>query len=155
MGKCEWRHAPEARGGLGEILKKSVSGVKSRHRTRRVDFRLLAESLGRCRTRWGRRGRWKCQNTKIVPLSSYVEKPLKSKIIKSFVPEQRSHKCFSSYEIPMFYVIYIYIYIYIWTCYVHFTHSRIWLWYTQLNVFINFHTIRIILFTVNHLFEHS
>ena len=43
-----------------------------------------------------------------MPLSSYVEKPLNSKVIKSFVPELRSRKCFSCFEIPMFYVIYIY-----------------------------------------------
>ena len=43
----------------------------------------------------------------------YVEEPLNSKVIKSFVPELRSRKCFSCFEIPMFYVIYvIYIYIY-------------------------------------------
>ena len=108
--KCEWRHAPEARGGFWGNLKK-VSCVETRHRTRRVDFRLLAEALGRCRTRWGG-GRWKRQNRKIVPLSPYVEKPLNSKVIKRFVPELRSRKCFSCFEIPMFYVIYIYIYIY-------------------------------------------
>ena len=44
-------------------------------------------------------------------LSPYVEEPLNSKVIKSFVPELRSRKCFSCLEIPMFY-IYIYIYIY-------------------------------------------
>ena len=53
-------------------------------------------------------GRWKCRNRKIVRLSPYVEKPLNSKVIKSFVPELRSQKCFSCFEIPMFYVIYIY-----------------------------------------------
>ena len=42
--------------------------------------------------------------SKIVPLSPYVEKPLNSKVIKSFVPELRSRKCFSSFGIPMFYV---------------------------------------------------
>ena len=70
-------------------------------------------------------GRWKTQNRKNVYLSPYVEEPLNSKVIKSFVPELRSRKCFSCFEFPMFYVIYIYI----WTLYVHFTHSRIWLWY--------------------------
>ena len=30
---------------------KKVSKVETRHRTRRVDFRLLTEALGRCRTR--------------------------------------------------------------------------------------------------------
>ena len=48
--------------------------------------------------------RWKSQNRKIVPLSPYVEKPLNSKVIKSFVPELRSRKCFSCFEIPMLYI---------------------------------------------------
>ena len=52
-------------------------------------------------------GGWKSQNRKIVPFSPYVEKPLNSKVIKSFVPELRSRKCFSCFEIPLFYV-YIY-----------------------------------------------
>ena len=72
-------------------------------------------------------GRWKGQNRKIVPLSPYVEKPLNSKVIKSFVPELWSRKCFSCFEIPMFYVIYIYIYIY--EHYMSIAHIRIWLWY--------------------------
>ena len=50
------------------------------------------------------RGRWKSQHRKIVPLSPYVEKPLNSKLIKSFVPELRSRKSFSCFGIPMFYV---------------------------------------------------
>ena len=49
-------------------------------------------------------GRWKSQNRKNVYLSPYVEEPLNSKVIKSFVPELRSRKCFSCFEIPMFYV---------------------------------------------------
>ena len=51
----------------------------------------------------GRQRRWKSQNRKNVYLSPYVEEPLNSKVIKSFVPEQ-SHKCFSCFKIPMFYV---------------------------------------------------
>ena len=39
-----------------------------------------------------------------MPLSPFVEKPLNSKVIKSFVPEKRSHKCFSCFEIPRFYL---------------------------------------------------
>ena len=39
-------------------------------------------------------------------LSPYVEKPLNSKVMKSFVPELRSRKCFLCFGIP----IYIYIY---------------------------------------------
>ena len=85
------------------ILKKAVSWVETRHRTRRVDFRFLAEALGRCRMRWGG-GRWKSQNRKNVYLSPYVEEPLNSKVIKSFEPEQRSRKCFFVFRDPMFYL---------------------------------------------------
>ena len=68
--------------------------------------------------------RWKSQNRKIVPLSPYVEKPLNSKVIKSFVPEQRSRYAF--FEFRDSYVL----------CYIcneqsmYVSHSRIWLWYT-------------------------
>ena len=101
---CKWHHAPEVRRGFWDFEK--VSEIETWHRTRRVDFRLLAEALGRCRTRWG--ADEKRQNRKNVSLSPYVEKPLNSKAIKSFVPEQRSRKCFSCFVIPMFDVIYIY-----------------------------------------------
>ena len=50
------------------------------------------------------RGQMESLHRKIVPLSSYVEKPLNSKVIKSFVSELRSRKCFSCFGIPMFYV---------------------------------------------------
>ena len=55
-------------------------------------------------TRVGGGVRWKSQHRKIVPLSlsPYVEKSLNSKVIKSFVPELRSRKCFSCFGIPMF-----------------------------------------------------
>ena len=46
-------------------------------------------------------------------------------VIKSFVPELRSRKCFSCFGIPMFYVYVL------WTFYVRFTHIRIWLWYNM------------------------
>ena len=36
-----------------------------------------------------------------VSLSPYVEKPFNSKVIKSFVPELRSRKCFLCFGIPM------------------------------------------------------
>ena len=72
-------------------------------------WRKLVElrGLGQVSHEMGGGGRWKGRNRKIVPLSPYVEKPLNSKVIKSFVPEQRSRKCLSCFEIPMFYV-YIY-----------------------------------------------
>ena len=41
----------------------------------------------------------KSQNRKNVYLSPCVEEPLNSKVIKSFVPELRSRKCFSCFEI--------------------------------------------------------
>ena len=60
-------------------------------------------------SRYGRRmrggGRLKSQNRKNVYLCPYVEEPLNSKVIKGFVPERRSRKCFSCFEIPMFYVL--------------------------------------------------
>ena len=67
--------------------------------------------------------RWKSQNWKNVYLSPYVEEPLNSKVIKSFVPELRNRKCFSCFENSMFYVYML------WTFDVRFTRSHIWLWY--------------------------
>ena len=45
--------------------------------------------------------RWKSQLRKVVYLSPYVEKPFNSKVLKSFVPELRSPKCFLCFMIPM------------------------------------------------------
>ena len=124
--KCEWRHAPEVRGGFREFWRKLV---ELRLDTKRDSWLLQAhEALWQVSHEM--EGRWKSQNRKIVPLSPYVEKPLNSKVIKCFVPEQRSRKCFSCFEIPMFYVICV---IYIWTSHVHFAYSCIWLWYNILN----------------------
>ena len=53
------------------------------------------------------RGRWKSQHRKIVYHSPYVEKPFYSKVIKSFVPELRSRKCFVVFRDS--YVIYIWV----------------------------------------------
>ena len=50
-------------------------------------------------------------------LSPYVEKPFNSKVIKSFVPELWSRKCFSCFGIHVFYVYML------WTSYVRFTYS--------------------------------
>ena len=113
-----WRHALEARGAFGGFWKSQLVVLRTRHRTRRVDFRgsLRPDEFARYghRTRWG--GRWKSQNGKNVYLSPYVEKTFNSKVIKkSFVPELRSRKCFSCFGIPMFYVYML------WTFYVRFT----------------------------------
>ena len=88
--ECGWRQLPEARGGFGGFWKSQLSSWLGR---RRLTFACSPKPgqwpCGRCRTRWGG-GRWKSQNRKNVYLSPYVEGPLNSKVIKSFVPELRS-----------------------------------------------------------------
>ena len=103
---CEWRHAPEAWAeiwDLGEARRicalraPRVSGVES----------------------------WRCKNSqhrRIVSLFPHVEKPLNSKVIKSFVPELRSRKCFCvSGFLCYLYMSYkhsMYIsHIHVWVCY--------------------------------------
>ena len=121
---CGWRHAPEAHGEFWGFWKSQLVELKTMHQIRRVDFRGSQRSdefaRYRCRTRWGG-GKWKSQNRKNVYLSPYVEEPLNSKIIKSFVPELRSRKCFSCFEIPMFYVYMLCTF----HTYVRFTHIHI------------------------------
>ena len=103
------------------ISKKSVSWVElstasaegSRLSLARGGLRQVSHGMG---------GRWKSQNRKNVYLSPYVEEPLNSKVIKSFIPELRSHKSLLCFEIPMLYVYML------WTFYVHFAYSCIWLW---------------------------
>ena len=68
-----------------------------------VDFRSSPRPCGRCRTWFGADGKVSIERWYLSP---YVEKPLKSKVIKSFVPELRSRKCFSCFGIPMLYVRY-------------------------------------------------
>ena len=110
---CEWRHALEVRGRriLGILKKSGEDGWLS--------LVPLSQAMGLWRVWHMLGGRWKSQNWKNVYLSPYVEELLNLKVIKSFVPELRSRKCFSCFEIPMFYV-YI-----LWTLYVHFIHIRI------------------------------
>ena len=105
--KCEWCHAPEARRGFGDFLKKSVSSVETCLGRRQVSFACSRRPWAGGARDWGG-GRWKIQNRKNVYLSPNIEEPLNSKVIKNFVPELRSRKYFSCFEIPMFYVIHIY-----------------------------------------------
>ena len=110
-------HRKRARRILGDL--KKVSGVRFPARRKTVDFRGSLKPgqwpcVG-CHTCSG--GRWKSQNRKNGYLSPYVEEPLNSKVIKGFVPELRSRKCFSCFRIPMFYVYML------WTFYVRFTYS--------------------------------
>ena len=118
--KCEWHHAPEAHRGFWDFEK--VSWVETCLGRRRLIFACSRRPWAG--VTWDGGGeRWKNQNRKNVYLSPYVEEPLNSKVIKSSIPELRSRKCFSCFEIPMFYVYMI------WIVYVRFTHGRIWLWY--------------------------
>ena len=123
--ECEWRPAPEARGGFGVFWKSQL--VEFCLGRRRFAFAYSPKSgqwpCGGCHKYC--RGIWKSQNKKNVYLSPYVEEPFNLKVIKSFVPELRSRKCFSCFDIPMFYV-------YIYKHYEHsmnVSHIRIWLWY--------------------------
>ena len=97
-----------AHGGFWEIWKSQLvelSSASGEDGWLSLARRSQASGLcGGCRTCWGGRGRGKSQNRKNAYLSPYVEEPLNSKVIKSFVPELRSRKCFSCFEIPMFYV---------------------------------------------------
>ena len=89
------------RGGLWGIWKKSVE-LSVAARRRRVTFASSEWPCGVCYTCWeGADGKTSIER---LCLSPYVEKPLKSKVIKSFVPELRNRKCFSCFGIPMFYV---------------------------------------------------
>ena len=121
---CGWRRAPEARGGICEFWKSQL--VEFCLGRRRLAFVCSPKPgqwpCGRRYTCCG--GRWKSQNRKNVYLAPYVEEPLNSKVIKSFVPELRTRKCFSCFEIPMFYV-YIYIYMNI-LCTFHVSVSWVW-----------------------------
>ena len=79
--------------------------------------------------RYGRRtrsGQDDKDSMKRLCLSPYVE-TFNSKIIKAFVPEQRSRYVFSNFEIPTFYVYMLP------TFDVHFAHGRIWLWYRAIH----------------------
>ena len=100
---CDWRHAPEA---LTEIWKKSVE----------IETWVRPDEF----VRYGRRRWWGPDGNVSIErwyLSPYVEKPFNSKVIKSFVPELRSRKCFFVFRDS--YVIYLCA---LWTFYVHFTY---------------------------------
>ena len=121
--ECKWCHALEARGGFWEFWRKSVE-LRTRPWTGRVDFHLLAEALGGCA--WDGGGADGKARIERMCISLLISKNLlNSKVIKSFIPELRSRKCFSCFEIPMFYI---------YICYEHsmyVSHIRIRLWYTH------------------------
>ena len=107
-------------------------------RRRMVDFRGSPRPCSECRTWWWWWwGRWKNQHRKIVNHSPYVEKPLNSKVIKSFLPELRSRQV--SFVFRDSYVIYIYIYMWVMDIMnvlrtginMSISHIQVWLCYTN------------------------
>ena len=82
--------------------------VEFLHGKKKVDFRDSSwqdefERYGRCALVGLRADDVKAVSIEglCVSLSPYVEKPLNSKVMKSFVPELRSRKCFLCFGIPM------------------------------------------------------
>ena len=88
------------RGGFWGFEKKlelsSCLGRKS------LSFACSSRLCGRCLTWFGADGKVSIERWYLSP---YVEKPLNSKVIKSFIPELRSRKCFFVFRDS--YVIYI------------------------------------------------
>ena len=134
--ECEWRHAPEAHGGFGGFWKSQW--VELKPASGEDDWLSLACQSqasglwGRCHTRLG--GRWKSQNRKNVYLSSYVEEPLNSKVIKSFVPELRSRYVFFVFWDSYVLCIYVMNIMNVLRTGMNMSISRIhiWLWYTKM-----------------------
>ena len=105
---CEWRHAPEERGGFGGLRRKLESW--------KLDTERGGSTFG---ARWGETnlramgaardgGKWKRQHRKIVSLS-LCWKTFKLKDNKRFVPEQRSRNVFfvfrDSYVLTFLYMV--------------------------------------------------
>ena len=110
----KWRHAPEACAeAFGRFEKSHL--VESCCPKKKGDIRLLAEALWRVPHVLG--GADERARIERLCLSPNVENPFNSKVIKGFVPELRSSKCFSCFGIPMFYVYML------WTFYVRFTYA--------------------------------
>ena len=94
--ECDWRHAPEEYADDFGFWEKSVSWVLAFEEDGWLSE--VAEALRRVpHMVWGR---WKSRNRKIV-LLSLCRKPLNSNVMKCFVPERRSRKCFVYFGFPM------------------------------------------------------
>ena len=103
-----------ARGGFWGFWKSLL--VEFLAQKKKADFLLLAKALRQGAHVLGGGGADGKVSIERLYLSPYVEKPFNSKVIKNFVPELRSRKCFSCFGIPMFYVYML------WTFYVRFTY---------------------------------
>ena len=111
--RCEWRHAPEAWAGIWE---KTVSWVPASEEEGWL-------SLARWSLAAGVEHGWRSADGKVsierLCHSPYVEKPLDSKVIKSFVPVPRGCKCFLCFGIPMSSICALWT---LWTFYAYFTY---------------------------------
>ena len=121
--RCEWRHAPEA---WAEIWVKWVSWVLPSEEEGWLSLarRGLLADAARVVVADG-----KVIIERLCLSLPYVEKPLNSKVIKSFVPELRSRKCFLCFGIPTLSICAL------WTFSVHFTY-HVWVCNTKTNIFI-------------------
>ena len=84
------------------ILKKSFCQVENWTPNKKGRLSGLAEARRICALRADEKDRIE----RMCIYLPYVKEPLNSKVIKSFVSELKSRKCFSCFEIPMFYVCY-------------------------------------------------
>ena len=69
--ECKWRHAPEAHGGFGEIWKSQLVELRTKHRTRRVDFQTFRGQTNLCATGAAGRQMEKLEQKECVSLSLY------------------------------------------------------------------------------------
>ena len=117
-------HQKRARRILG--IWKKVSGfeflplngrVEFLPRKKKVDFRSSPRPCGGCCTWWWWGANGKVIIERLCLFLPYVEKPFNPKVIKSFILELRSRKCFLCFGIPMLSIYEL------WTFYVRFTYS--------------------------------
>ena len=92
--ECGWHHALEACGGFWGFWKSQLVELRTRHEKDWLSGFAEARRICALRVPYEMGGRWKSQNRKNVYLSPYVKEHLNSKVIKSFIPELRSRKCF-------------------------------------------------------------
>ena len=85
-------------GSMGWGLRKVSWLSLAVRRRRRVTFASSPWPCGGCHTWFGADGKVSIEKWYLSP---YVEKPLNSKVIKSFVTELRSHQVFLCFRIPM------------------------------------------------------
>ena len=118
-----------ARGGFGGFWKSQLSWVPGSEEDGWLSLARRSQASGLVvGSHVMRRGADGKASIERLCLSPYVEVPLNSKVIKSFVPELRSRKCFSCFRIPMFYVYML------WTFDVRFPYPYMAIFTVPLNI---------------------